>query len=70
MIVRGLAEIICLPSLKSAVGITSVALGELSSDRFFANRRGMIFGYDFRIFSWLLNNTSAELDLMHESEHL
>lgn len=42
MVVGGLTEIIHLPSLKSAVGIASITLGELSSERFFANRRGMI----------------------------
>lgn len=35
ILVGGLAEIIHLPCLKSAVGIASVALGELSSERFF-----------------------------------
>ena len=42
MLVGGLTEIIHLPSLKSAVGIASVALDELSTERFFADRRGMI----------------------------
>lgn len=34
-LVGDLTEIIHLPSLKSAVGIAGVALGELSSERFF-----------------------------------
>lgn len=42
MLVGGLTEVIHLPSLKGAVGIASVALGEPSSERLFANRRGMI----------------------------
>lgn len=70
MLVGGLTEIIHLPFLKSAVGIAYVGLSELSSKAFFANRRGIDFSYDFRILSSLLNNTSTELDLMHEPEHL
>jgi len=42
MLIGGLAEIIHPSTLKNAVGIASITLGELSSESFFANGRGMI----------------------------